>query len=641
MKTYDSQKALISLHVPKCGGQSMRRVLLDWFGDQVRFHYFQAQQALPERHEPARGMVIHGHFNRNRGFGVEDYYPDVDQFITVIRDPLEMALSNYFYWKHRRREEKIRDGRLVPGSDEDFRNIEDFFAKRPRSRLLTFLPRDLDGQNYRQVFEERFVWIGVLECLQASIDQLADTLGRPRLRVPHLNTAPRDEEISPSTRDLFIRNNHLEFEIYNLAREILHCSQRLPAASASRPGRIVYFSRFNPSLARGGGARRLLQIREALQDLRPELIASGQGDGISRETWQFITRLEKSGWEKEVQRHDTLRRWPGKRGKYAFRLHHVARDWCAGVKVADLTLALMDDPLYLEPLFLKLVEQGIPVVAVCHNIESLVGQGDTPAGNLELLDRELELLRQAALVITISRDESVILTNAGCQVRFLEYFPIAEHHARLMAIRARRPTCGNGELLLLGSAGNAPTRDGMAHLISAWPDAAAGSGLMLIVAGYQVDDYFPAGSHRGVEVRGALSDKELDDLLARVSAAVCWQDYGGGALTRISEMLAAGVPVLANQHAARSYHGCPGVIEVASVTELVRQARELTERMPEVPHWPQPDYPALVRRVSSLQRELPPTVDIGGVPAASAAVDDSRRRPLAGLFSFWGKRHGR
>jgi hypothetical protein len=311
--------------------------------------------------------------------------------------------------------------------------------------------------------------------------------------------------------------------------------------------------------------------------------------------------------------------------------------------LSDLTLALMDDPIYFEPLFLSLVGRDIPVVAVCHNLESLAGPpGSSPTDNLDLLDRELALLRQAALVITISREESVILTNAGCHVQFLEFWPVAEHRARLLAVRHRRPRTGNGSLLLLGSAGNAPTRDGMAHLISAWPDAAAGSGLSLIVAGYQVDDYFSKETGQGVEVRGALPDGELDDLLARVSAAVCWQDYGGGALTRISEMLTAGVPVLASQHAARSYHGYPGVIEVTSVTELVHQARNLRERHLDVPDPSPPDYPALARLLSSLQREWPPlNVDAGDHPPAAAESDNSRPRPLAGFFSFWGKRHGR
>jgi hypothetical protein len=38
-----------------------------------------------------------GHFNRQRGFGVEHDYPGVGQFVTLLRDPYDAAISAYHY----------------------------------------------------------------------------------------------------------------------------------------------------------------------------------------------------------------------------------------------------------------------------------------------------------------------------------------------------------------------------------------------------------------------------------------------------------------------------------------------------------------------------------------------------------------
>ena len=64
-----------------------------------------------------------------------------------------------------------------------------------------------------------------------------------------------------------------------------------------------------------------------------------------------------------------------------------------------------------------------------------------------------------------------------------------------------------------------------------------------------------------VEILGPLSQKELQDQLVQTRALLCYQDDGSGTLTRITEQLIAGVPVIANRHAARSHHGLPGLVE--------------------------------------------------------------------------------
>ena len=218
MKAYDPDQPLISLHVPKCAGQSFRGLLRHWYGDRLFFHYFHKENAPPPRHVLPPRACVHGHFNRKKGLGVDDYYPEAGQFITILRDPLEIALSNYFYWKRKARQLQIERGTLRESDEHDYRNIDDFFRKRPLSHLMNFLPAGLNRDNYREFFEEHFVWVGLVENLSETIPVLAKRLGFAAVALEWRNASPRDEEPSPAVIQAFLRENPLEFEIVRHVR---------------------------------------------------------------------------------------------------------------------------------------------------------------------------------------------------------------------------------------------------------------------------------------------------------------------------------------------------------------------------------------------------------------------------------------
>jgi hypothetical protein len=219
MKTYDPHKPLISLHIPKCAGQSFRKVLEGWFGKRLLFHYFQMHNALPPRYPLQAGICIHGHFNTAKGFGVNAYYPEEDQLITVLRDPLEMHISNYFFWKRTGRDRQLNSGHISPGDEHDYRDINDFFNKRPVSPMLNFLPADITPGTYRTVIAERFVWVGVVEDLEQGVIRLAQALGVKPAAVPRVNVSERTEMLAPELGEKFMKVNSFAFELYRYVAE--------------------------------------------------------------------------------------------------------------------------------------------------------------------------------------------------------------------------------------------------------------------------------------------------------------------------------------------------------------------------------------------------------------------------------------
>lgn len=149
---------------------------------------------------------------------MNDYYPEAEQFITVLRNPLEAAISNYFYWKTKARANQLKNGIITAGSEHDYKDMPDFFRKRPRSNLLDFMPGELTLENYKEIIQSRFVWIGLVENLQPGIDDLARILSVSPVSIGRLNTSTRDEELPREIAEEFIRQNALEFEIYNYIR---------------------------------------------------------------------------------------------------------------------------------------------------------------------------------------------------------------------------------------------------------------------------------------------------------------------------------------------------------------------------------------------------------------------------------------
>jgi len=228
MVPYRRSKPLFSLHIPKCGGTSFTKVLRQWFWPSFHAHYIAHDQGgrMPGRPHPVKRllhltrikpMVIHGHFEDEAG--LFDSYPKASQFITFLRDPLEMQLS--LYWDHQRR---IREfgtlywkGKAVEmecGGDLDC-----WVAERP-FYLMPFLPFDLTMENFQKRLEERFVHIGVMERFQESVNRIAERLGKKPVEVPELNQSSRGREPSPEAVNRFRERCQLEYAIYHWAMKL-------------------------------------------------------------------------------------------------------------------------------------------------------------------------------------------------------------------------------------------------------------------------------------------------------------------------------------------------------------------------------------------------------------------------------------
>ncbi len=354
--------------------------------------------------------------------------------------------------------------------------------------------------------------------------------------------------------------------------------------------KIIYFTRFMPDAGYGGGSRRMMQILEVLKDLAREkkytveVLSSQRKDKINPKTWDKINaKSNKSNQPHSIHNKSyEYRYWSRTRRAPAFRLGEISRWWIR--KIPELTdkpqdaeilrpaLAVMDDPIYFFPLFERLKQCGIPVAAVCHNLETLAPTQVEPDPKRTLFIKELDLLQRSDLAITISREETALLLNIGAPVIFYPYFPAHKMILRLLKVREKRMKERKKGILLLGNALNLQTRQGMEKMIYHWHDRQLYKKEgKLIAAGFKTEEFLKEVGEQykqAVDLRGTLSEEELDELLVKVKAALFYQEAGGGALTRITEMQLAQVLVLANSHAARSYYQLPGILEFRDLHDL-------------------------------------------------------------------------
>lgn len=214
---------------------------------------------------------------------------------------------------------------------------------------------------------------------------------------------------------------------------------------------------------------------------------------------------------------------------------------------------------------------GAKVIAFPHNLESLVPtQSDIQTGKVapNWLADEIERLKLCDKVFTISREECWLLRQHGIDAAYLPYYPPREAERFLLGIRAKRVVRKPNDrtkFLLLGSATNPPTREGMQELLN--EAAKHNLDFDIYVVGYQTES-LNIPPKNNIHFLGSLGKEEIAEWLVITDAILVYQPPTSGALTRIPEMLVAGIPVFANFDAARNFYNIDDVIIYSTFDSL-------------------------------------------------------------------------
>ncbi|HZQ48272.1 MAG TPA: hypothetical protein VFC07_14745, partial [Verrucomicrobiae bacterium] len=213
---------------------------------------------------------------------------------------------------------------------------------------------------------------------------------------------------------------------------------------------------------------------------------------------------------------------------------------------------------------------GYSVVALPHNLQTLV-PALAPARR-EMITRyfeeELRALRAVDAIFTISREEQWLLLLHELAPLYLPYFPVEKLAGDLLKLRSRRQGAGANRLLILGTAWNVPTHLGMMELIEMLRDLPGGAAMPVDIAGFGTEQLQGRLDGTAWRLHGGVDDAKLAELMQNARAVLVHQRSGAGVLTRIPEMLLAGLPVIANGIAARSHARLDGLYVYETREEL-------------------------------------------------------------------------
>lgn len=224
MIAYDPARPLVFIHVPKCAGTSVRQVVSNWFRPNFVPHYFREAKGhlspLPDIDwsRPLKApLCIYGHFNRARGFGIEHRCAEASQFATILRDPFEVSVSTYHYTLRAR--DTWQDASRIPTAPL----VE--YLRTAQSTMLNHFPAPVRWDNYKEMMDELFVFVGLAHRLDAALARLAHVLGQAAPdEVPHRNATRRDARIDPSEmaalRSDFRARHALEYAVWDYAQSL-------------------------------------------------------------------------------------------------------------------------------------------------------------------------------------------------------------------------------------------------------------------------------------------------------------------------------------------------------------------------------------------------------------------------------------
>lgn len=247
----------------------------------------------------------------------------------------------------------------------------------------------------------------------------------------------------------------------------------------------------------------------------------------------------------------------------------------------DPKVIIWEDNLnYLMPYVAK--NRGQRVVSLPHNFDSLATKFDPSKRkeNLDSLSNEVKHLAQADRIFCISREEQWFLRLCGLNSDYLPYYPPSSVVSDLLKVREAREKSYNNcnadsnrprQFLVLGSYINTPTKVGMIELVKWLKSIEEELPFDVEIAGFgtqNLKDEIELGSR--FKILGTLSNQELFHAMVRTSTILVHQTYGLGSLTKIPEMLIAGIPIIANSIASRSYFDYDGVHVYENSQELAK-----------------------------------------------------------------------
>ncbi|SDC82928.1 MULTISPECIES: sulfotransferase family 2 domain-containing protein [unclassified Candidatus Frackibacter] len=218
-------KLLIFMHIPKTGGITLRRII-DKQYDESKVFTGKHKGAIGELEEDRNQFrCVQGHVR----FGIHEYCPEPYTYITMIREPVDRMISEYY---HIRRSPTNRFHERMQSINLKEYAISNEFASNSNRQvsILTGVKKDpfdlekADLKEAKRNLDEYFSVVGITERFDESLLLMKRELGWDNILYTKKNVGQNrlpKEEVSNEVLDIIKERNKLDIELYNYAKNNL------------------------------------------------------------------------------------------------------------------------------------------------------------------------------------------------------------------------------------------------------------------------------------------------------------------------------------------------------------------------------------------------------------------------------------
>jgi len=350
--------------------------------------------------------------------------------------------------------------------------------------------------------------------------------------------------------------------------------------------RILFVASGAPNLRWGGGARRTYQLLYELRDLYGQdavaFVESRELDPAPASLVQQLQRKTHRAIAKAVASADNPyeRLVHGGYGQSRY-LRHVESNYRRLLeRNPNVQVCIFEHLEFAELVTLnrqrkiKTVIAPWGLISLLSNLPFLVPalaakrQGaDTLRDRMQVRSAGIHLANEIMLNASadkswfLSKVESGLWHGLGLHACYMPYYAAGEAAAELDATKRRRQAAERQPGLFIVNGGNIDqNRLSLDRLVRRLSQEKLPAGARIVVVGTdKPPDSWQDALVPQVEFKGFLPQDEYEQLLVKASGVLVPQVCGFGCLTRIIEMSAAGIPVIADAMAADATGEVPGV----------------------------------------------------------------------------------
>lgn len=245
---------LIFLHLPKTGGITLSHILWRQYRSAeiypfIRQEKYPAVLALPQS-ERDKYRLFQGHIP----YGLHEYLSRPSVYMTQLREPIQTALSSYFYFELGYRQDILKEKIewTQPTLDQlrygtmrlSFNNMQTRYVAGALATNLGEMTREMLALAKARLIT--FAVVGLMEQFDASVVLMAKALqwNAPYYVASNVRRQrPRTMDLAPDVREWLTEQNQLDTELYEHAKQLF--ARQVAAQGENFPQAVAEYRRMN------------------------------------------------------------------------------------------------------------------------------------------------------------------------------------------------------------------------------------------------------------------------------------------------------------------------------------------------------------------------------------------------------------